>query len=259
MRFKKLLVIPNRGELSQYTDLAKRYDLGFEYNDFFSPKLLDDELRLQGVIKQYLEEKEMPEYCTLHGAFLDVTVFSDDSLIAKASDYRVEQSLSLARRLGAKGVIFHTNYIANFKTDSYRDSFVRKNVEYWSGKLKKNQDLNIYIENMFDDTPELLVKLAEQMKEQDNFGVCFDYAHAHVFGDPEEIDCWVKGLAPYVKHIHINDNDFCQDLHQAVGDGRIDWNLFKSYYETYFPDATVLLEVAGLANVNKSLEFLERL
>ena len=48
----------------------------------------------------------MPGYCTLHGAFLDVTVFSDDSLIARASDYRVEQSLTIAKRLGVEGLYF---------------------------------------------------------------------------------------------------------------------------------------------------------
>lgn len=201
----------------------------------------------------------MPGYCTLHGAFLDVTVFSDDSLIARASDYRVEQSLTIAKRLGAKGVVFHTNYIANFKTDSYRDSFVKKNAVYWSEKLLKYPDIQIYMENMFDDTPELLAGLAEELKGYKNFGVCFDYAHAHVFGNPDEIGLWVRTLAPYVKHLHINDNDFRQDLHLAVGDGKIDWKLFKNYYENYFPDATVLIEVNSMEKIRKSLDFLESL
>lgn len=201
----------------------------------------------------------MPGYCTLHGAFLDVTVFSDDSLIARASDYRVEQSLTIAKRLGAKGVVFHTNYIANFKTDSYRDSFVKKNAVYWSEKLLKYPDIQIYMENMFDDTPELLVGLAEELKGYKNFGVCFDYAHAHVFGNPDEIGLWVRTLAPYVKHLHINDNDFRQDLHLAVGDGKIDWKLFKNFYENFFPDATVLIEVNSMEKIRKSLDFLESL
>ena len=150
MRCKKILIIPDRAELSSYTKLADRQDLGFEYNDFFIPKLLDDTEQLDTVIAEYEQMSGMPGYCTLHGAFLDVTVFSDDSLVARASDYRVEQSLTIAKRLGAKGVVFHTNYIANFKTDSYRDSFVKKNAVYWSGKLLKYPDIQIYMENMFD-------------------------------------------------------------------------------------------------------------
>ncbi len=256
MMFKKLLVIPERSELAEYTELAGQYGLGFEYNDFFMPKVLDDISKLDEITAQYLNEETMPDYCTLHGVFLDVTVFSDDPLIADASDYRVEQSLAIAECLGVKGVVFHTNYIANFKTESYRDNFVKRNAEYWSKKLIEHKNLQIYIENMFDDTPELLAQLAETMKGYENFGVCFDYAHAHVFGNPDRLDDWVQTLAPYVKHIHINDNDFIQDLHLAIGDGKIDWKKFKEYYEKFFPEATVLIEVTGMDKIRRSLEHL---
>ena len=122
-----------------------------------------------------------------------------------------------------------------------------------------DKDINIYIENMFDDTPELISRLGEGMMGIANFGLCFDYAHAQVFGNPEEIGTWVKMLSPYVKHIHINDNDLKKDLHLAVGDGCIDWQEFKHYYEEYFYDATVLIEVNGIEKIKKSLEFLDKL
>ena len=80
-----------------------------------------------------------------------------------------------------------------------------------------------------------------------------------MFGNPDEIGLWVQTLAPYVKHLHINDNDFRQDLHLAVGDGKIDWVKFKNYYENYFPEATVLIEVNGMEKIRKSLDFLESL
>lgn len=136
---------------------------------------------------------------------------------------------------------------------------MKKNAVYWSEKLLKYPDIQIYMENMFDDTPELLAGLAEELKGYKNFGACFDYAHAHVFGNPDEIGLWVQTLAPYVKHLHINDNDFGQDLHLSVGDGKIDWKMFKNYYENYFPEATVLIEVNGMEKIRKSLDFLESL
>lgn len=259
MKMNKVLIIPDKTRIADYMELADRYKLGFEYNDFFLPKLLDDEKKLEETQKIYLDNNNIPSYCTMHGAFLDVTVFSDDSLILKASDYRVEQSLSIAENLGAKGVVFHTNYIANFKTDSYRRGFVERNVEYWSKKLEEHKDIQIYIENMFDDTPELIAELGASMSSNERFGICFDYAHAHVFGDEHNIEDWVVRLAPYVKHIHINDNDYKSDLHLAVGDGLIDWNMFKYYYEKYFSESTVLIEVNGLEKIKSSLEFLNNL
>ena len=47
---KKLLIIPNVNELEAYEELAKKYDLGFEYNEFYNPSLLDDESKALKVV-----------------------------------------------------------------------------------------------------------------------------------------------------------------------------------------------------------------
>lgn len=59
-----------------------------------------------------------------------------------------------------------------------------------------------------------------------------------------------------MRHLHINDNDFKQDLHLAVGDGKTDWKRFRQHYETYFSKASVLIEVKGLEKIEKSLDYL---
>ena len=115
---KKILIIPDRNDFENTFALQKEYNLGFEYNDFYIPKILDDEIELKNTIDYYKNLSSKPEYCTLHGAFFDVTVFSDDAKIYEVSDYRVEQSLKVASELGVKGVVFHTNYTPNFKKAS---------------------------------------------------------------------------------------------------------------------------------------------
>ena len=256
MKIDNILIIPDKENIEESLRLADEYNCGFEYNDFFLPAVLDDKERLRKTIDFYKGLDGLPRYCTSHGAFLDVTVFSDDARIKEVSDYRVEQSLCIAEELGARAVIFHTNYVPNFKLESYQKSFVERNVEYWTSKLEKHPNINIYMENMFDTDCTLLAHLAERMKDTERFGVCFDYAHAHAFGEPNEIEDWVKNLAPYVRHMHINDNDFISDLHLAVGDGRIDWKDFCRYYETYFPKASVLIETKGMEKIRKSLEYI---
>lgn len=255
----KLMIIPQRDSIEEYMRLADEYGCGFEYNDFFTPKLLDDEEELNKCIELYNKTGNKPRFSTVHGAFFDVTVFSDDPRIMEVSELRVNQSLEVAKRLGAHAVIFHTNYIPNFRVDSYMDGWVEKNVLFWSRKLKEYPELSIYIENMFDTDCELLGRLGERMKDYSNFGICFDYAHAHVFGDEKDIDIWVRTLAPYVKHIHINDNDFDKDSHLALGDGRIDWKKFKNYYQKYLKGASVLLEVTGIEKTRQSLEYIKNL
>ena len=223
------------------------------------PDILDDPVKIEKIIKIYKSKDVLPDYCTLHGAFLDVTIFSQDKRIFEVSDCRVEQSIAIARSLGAKAIVFHTNYIPNFRQEAYRKHWVESNARYWSQKLAKYSDIKIYMENMFDEDCELLVQLAERMKDVKNFGICFDYAHAHAFGVEADIDQWCEKLGKYVKHIHINDNDLKNDLHQPVGRGKIDWVNFKKNYEKYFPEATVLVEVNGIDKILTSLEYFDTL
>lgn len=259
MKIEHLIMIPDPEQMEKSIELASKYECSFEYNDFYIPSVLDDEEKTDKLISTYLASGELPKACTMHGAFLDVTPFSDDPKIVAVSDLRIEQSLQIARKIGARAVVFHTNFVPNFCVDYYCESWVERNQCYWKEKLEKYSDLNIYIENMFDMSWELLEKLAKRLCEHPNFGVCFDYAHAHAFGNETQIENWVKALSPYVKHIHINDNDFVSDLHLAIGEGRIDWQRFKEYYEMYFPKASVLIEMKDLADAEKSLEFIRKL
>lgn len=259
MDTKKLLIIPDKNNIADSIAVAKRYNCGFEYNDFFHPDVLDNQELVDDIVKAYQGNTEMPEYSTLHGAFLDVTIFTQDKRVYQVSDLRVEQSISVARRLGAKAVVFHTNYISNFRQETYRNNWVDINARYWKEKLEKYPDISIYIENMFDDDYEPLLRLADRMKDVNGFGVCLDYAHACVFGDEQKVDEWCKNLGPYVKHVHINDNDLECDLHHELGTGKIDWTGFKKNYKTYFPEATVLVEMNGVEKILGSLEYLKKL
>ena len=252
----KFFIIPDKNNVTESLNLADEYAAGFEYNDFYMPYTLDDTETVNKIASMYLNE-ELPSICTMHGAFLDVTVFSDDRRIREIADLRITQSLDIAKRMGATAVIFHTNYISNFMLDSYRKSWVDRNAAYWTEKLSQYENITIYIENMFDSDPDLLAKLGERMKNIDRFGVCFDYAHAMLFGN--NIDDWVKKLAPYVKHIHINDNDLISDQHKPLGEGSIDWHNFVAYYNEYFSGVSVLIEVNGAEGQRKSLEYLKNL
>ena len=111
------------------------------------------------------------------------------------------------------------------------------------------------MENMFDEVPTELAKLGEDMKETGNFGVCLDYAHGAVTKCPGNV--WVQTLAPYIRHMHINDNDLQSDLHQPIGEGKIDWTEFDSLLKQYRVQSTVLVEVKGYEAQKKSLEYLK--
>lgn len=48
----------------------------------------------------------------------------------------------------AKAVIFHTNFISNFRIKFYQDNWVERNKAFWTSTLAKYPTLNIYMEKM---------------------------------------------------------------------------------------------------------------
>ena len=252
---KQVLIIPDRNRMAECVELAAEAHLGFEYNDFFLPAVLDDEEKMSSILDGY-SKWDLPEYTTIHGAFLDVIPFSMDAKIREISDLRIEQSIGVAERIGAKAVVFHTNYNPFLNTESYMATWIEANVSYWSGVLEKHPHMNIYLENMFDTTPDLLELLSEKLCRYINYGVCLDYSHAFLSKAAPEI--WAERLGRFVKHIHINDNDGLADLHLAWGDGVINRAKFYECYEKYMRGATVLVETNPVESKIKSIEVLKK-
>lgn len=252
----KRLIIPLLKEIEQSIFLAEKYDLGFEYNDFYHPDVLDNAEVQNNIIRKY-KSFHFPEYCTLHGAFLDVTIFSSDKKIREVSELRVIQSIEAAKKINAKAVIFHTNINPILNLKEYENNWLKTNVEFWSRMLTDYPDISIYIENMFDQSPKMLKKLAKNLCEYANFGICFDYAHAVISSTP--INIWVESLSKYVKHVHINDNDLVSDLHLAVSDGKINWQEFYYLYTEFLSETTLLIEVSSVEKQIRSIEALQNM
>lgn len=252
---KNLLIIPDRKNLKNTLSLADEYNLGFEYNDFFMPDVLDSDECIENIVSEYKKEK-LPGFTTMHGAFMDVIPFSSDEKIKEISLLRINQSLQVARRIGAKAVVFHTNYNPFLNSADYVTEWIKQNTGIWQKLLSDNKDISVYLENMFDVSPDILKELAESLSVNKNFGICLDWAHASISktAPPE----WARILGKHIKHIHINDNDLKSDLHLAWGDGQIDRFAFYNCYEKYFNSATVLIETNSLENKEKSLEQLKK-
>lgn len=252
----KLYIIPNKDEIEATLDISREYNAHFEYNDFYIPDVLDDDAKVQDLISFYRSLPGDRSQNSLHGAFFDISVHSCDRLIREASDRRIRKSMDIACELGIGSVIFHTNIISNFKTDSYVDGWVNKNAEYWAGLSNDYPDMNIYIENMFDSEPDTLVRLMDKLSAFPRVRACFDYAHAVVFGnDPQK---WADKMLPYSPHLHINDNDGITDGHMAIGDGVIDYALLTERIEACGIEPTVLIEMIDPADQRRSIEYLKK-
>lgn len=253
---KGLYLIPDRTQIEETVALAKAYHACFEYNDFVLGDVLDDRKKQKELIELYAKVRSDFSKDTMHGAFLDVTVHSSDKRIKEASELRVRQSMDIAKEMGLRGAVFHTNRLHGFRESTYLKNWEEANYRFFSTVCEEYPNQQIFMENMFDEAPDVLIGLAERMKGCKNFGICLDYAHGAISEIAES--GWMKLMSPYVKHMHINDNDGSNDLHLPVGDGKLKWKKFTKEIEMYQMDTTVLVEVSGVEKQKKSLEYMEQ-
>ncbi|MCR5685531.1 MAG: TIM barrel protein [Lachnospiraceae bacterium] len=249
----KLHIIPRYQEAEKWCELAEELDAAFEYNEFFIPSNVDNKELCRTIIDTYKALPRDRSMDTLHGAFFDIVVNSSDPEVRANSYRRCRESMEIAEELGCRAVIFHTNYITGFKSFSYREKWVFDNADFYRKLLAEFPTLSIFVENMFDDTPELLKKLAVEMRHEERFGVCFDIAHAFLWDFP--LEAWIDELGPYIKHIHANDNKKDEDSHMPIGDGRLPWLLINNGIFKR-NRCSFLIEVNGMDNVRKSYEYL---
>lgn len=251
-------IIPEIDKLDTYTGLAEQYALGFEYNDFFHPDILDDREAVRERINRYRQLGRPAKRDTMHGAFYDIVPFSWDSGISRHSRYRMQQSAEIAAKLGCRAVIFHAGLRPEFAGN---EKYYRNWLEMMSrmaGELASQWDVEIYYENVGETSPAELRELADSLREERRFGICLDIAHLMLTGgaSPEE---WLSGLAPYIRHFHLNDHHLKTDEHLALGCGSINWgDIFEKISEYGLQDRSMLLEVNGLEKTALSLEYLHK-
>ncbi len=250
-------MIPDFLNLRASAELAKEQNLCFEYNDFYFPGILDNSEAVQERINAYLSLGRDCSKDTMHGAFFDVTVFSCDPKIREISRLRMRQSVEIAKKMGLKAVIFHGNYLPFLQGKGYDDLWLSYTEDVIRKLASEYPGIGIYMENMFDNSPDMLVKLAEGLSSVPEFGLCLDYAHALLNSGNTEV--WMQRMAPYLRHMHVNDHCFDGDVHLVPGDGQTDWEEFVRLKKQYAPEATVLCEVRGLEDTRRSLEFLNRI
>lgn len=111
----------------------------------------------------------------------------------------------------------------------------------------------IAIENIFEDTPDNLRVLMEELG-CDAFGICFDSGHYNVFAEVK-LEEWINQLAPYIEELHLHDNDGKGDDHLAIGDGTFDFKTLFSLIEK--KDIIYTIEAHTPEDALKSIERLQ--
>ena len=149
-------------------------------------------------------------------AILDVNPAAYDRLVREVTMKRFDQCYQAGLLLGARKIVFHSgmNPYVYYK-QGWADQVSRFFSEFMDGR----QELEIVLENVFDDDWELLLDVYKKV-DHPNFKLCLDIGHAHCYSSVDVRE-WAKALAPYVTHVHVHDNLGDRDAHTGLGRGNL--------------------------------------
>lgn len=235
-------VQPQRVKLAEYRALG----LSFEIMDYAFPTYDEDE------IKRAYEGIEIP---SMHGAFIDVNFASNDPLIREVSQRRVVSSIEKGIALGVQNVVLHTCFYPVIQNDALEDVWCDLASDFLT-RVVDTYHVRLLIENTLDLTPGLLSRLMTRLNHPE-IQVCLDVGHANLSRTP--LETWFEALHPYLRYMHLNDNHGVYDEHLAIGDGTIDWGLWKRLMQQYALDPIMTIEMVGVEKIQKSVEFLRLL
>jgi sugar phosphate isomerase/epimerase len=185
---------------------------------------------------------------------MDLSPAAIDIKIRDVTVKRFSDILSFAEILKPSVVVFHSGY-DKWKYDHKPDVWLEGSLETWRPLNKKAADMGvkIAIENIYEDEPENLRLLAEEMASE-NFGLCFDAGHFNLFSKIT-LSEWLDKTVGYIHELHLHDNDGTSDDHYAIGDGNIDFEDILSRLNGR--NCVYTIEAHTVDNAKKSLKRLK--
>jgi sugar phosphate isomerase/epimerase len=235
--------------------LCESLGLGIELVSLAVPPALNDEQEFSRQSRAYHKElARLPVFKSMHGPFMEIAPHSLDSSIATASALRVGRAMKAAREIGCSAVIFHTGINTLIQAPGYIEQAISRQVTFWSDILDRYPETTVLLENMWERSPSVLSGIAESIGD-DRFGVCVDCGHAHIHGarGPAE---WITELAPYLRHMHWNDNHGDIDSHLPLGAGNLDWPSVVRATNALRRKPQVVLEVGSIDAAETCIRFL---
>ena len=162
---------------------------------------------------------------TLHGPFMDLSPGGVDRRIKGVTLDRFMRVIELARFFKPKTIVFHPGY-EKWKFDGNVGLWLESSLQTWRPLVKEAEELGLTlaIENVFEETPDSIQNLLEEIHSP-HFRFCFDTGHHHVFSKVP-FPIWIETLGRYLREVHLHDNHKEMDEHLPIGEGGFDFDGF---------------------------------
>ena len=225
---------------------AREYGFGLEIAEFCTAWNIDRRFELTDSRVQ--ESLQGISNSILHAPSNELFPCAIDEKARELAAYRYRQAIDLAKRYGSKKVVIHGGY---HPWMYYPVWYVGQSVSFWKDFLKEDPGVEIVLENVLETQPDLILEILEGVDDP-RLRMCFDVGHINAYSYIPIMD-WLETCAPWIGHIHVNNNDGRQDLHQGLQDGIIPMKELLQRIESLCQEATITLE---MTQTKSSLEWL---
>lgn len=225
---------------------GREYGLGLEIAEFCTAWNIDRRFELTDSRVQ--ESMQGISRSILHAPSNELFPCAIDEKARELAAYRYRQAIDLAKRYGSKKVVIHGGY---HPWMYYPVWYVGQSVAFWKEFLKEDPGVEIVLENVLETQPDMILDILEGVDDP-RLRMCFDVGHINAYSYIPIMD-WLETCAPWIGHIHVNNNDGREDLHQGLQDGIIPMKELLQRIESLCPEATITLE---MTETKSSLEWL---
>lgn len=172
---------------------------------------------------------------SIHGPFWDLCPGSVDPLIRNVSFMRLHQLMDVCELMKPCQVVCHTGFDPRHHREHVLE-FIDRSMPIWESVVKRAEHIgcSVLIENVWEESPNVHLRIMENINSP-FFGFCLDVGHRNSFA-VSTLEEWLETLMPYLKEVHLHDNDGSQDAHFPPGTGTVDFvGLFRKLmnHKTY--------------------------
>ena len=256
-------------------EVIAEYGIGIEFNQFCISQWLDDDTVDQTLMKMerqafrcglssdkycglgekgqkdfalektiWPEEKPLsdvvkPQAAVVHGPFTDLCPAAFDHRFSELARERFDQAAAGTLRLGLNRMVVHTGFIPVIFDPKWH---LEHSIKFWWDFINQQpEDFRLYIENVMDDEPYMLLDLVKEIDDP-RVRICLDVGHVNAISQiPAEE--WIRQLGPWIGHFHLHNNDGKHDLHAPLLEGTLDMPRILQQIDDCCPeDATITVE-----------------
>lgn len=245
----KRLILCDDSKVEEVSEKAKKHGFGIEVQALHNPQISEDENQINfhnKIIKNI-------NPISFHAAFADLCPWSSDPMVREVARNRFEIWYNAALKINATHMVFHIGRVPGAGVPKKRAD---RCIEFRNKFLEwKSEEMNYYIENLFDQDPEMLSLIIDGI-DRKNVKVCLDTGHAHC-KSKIPVEDRITTLKDRIWYVHIHDNHWENDEHLGIGKGNINMIKVLAALNKYSPNAIWTLE-CNVEDMDESIERLQK-